>query len=260
MEKINADKIKNELKTDFIGKNIILYDKTDSTNTQAKLNHNEADGTVFIAESQTSGRGSRGREWISPDGTGIWMSILLKPEIPIEKVSQITLIAGLAVKKAIGDDVMIKWPNDVVAQKKKVCGILTETSIVSGKIQGVVCGIGINVNDTEFPDEIAQRATSLCILKGEKLSRNTLIVSVLDEFEKLYKIFIRDGLGTIIEEYRNACITLSKNIKVVYDNKEVTGVATNITEIGSLIIKTDDGIELEVNSGEVSIRGMYGYV
>ena len=260
MPRIDALKIKSRLTTDFIGKNIIVYDETDSTNTQAKLNHTEADGTVFIAESQRAGRGSRGREWVSKSGVGIWMSVLLKPDIPMEKVSQITLMAGLAVKRAIGNIAIIKWPNDVVSGTKKICGILTEMSVTGETINGVVCGIGINVNDEQFGDDISHRATSLFIETGKKTVRNELVADVLNEFEEIYKTFCEKGITSFLDEYRSSCITLGKEINVIYDNKTVTGFATDIADDGSLIVRTHNDELIRINSGEVSVRGIYGYV
>ena len=158
---IVEDDIKKSLNTEFVGQNIFFYDETDTTNERAKANSTEPDGSVFIAEVQTHGKGSRGRGWTSPRGTGIWHSILLKPDISPSEVSQITLVAGLAVCRAVGLGAKIKWPNDIVICGKKICGILTEMSAEIDMVNYIVCGIGVNVNMESFDREIQHRATSM---------------------------------------------------------------------------------------------------
>lgn len=254
-----ADKIREKLNTEFVGRNIIVYDKTDSTNTRAKEMRDEAEGTVFIAESQSCGKGSKGREWVSESGTGIWMSILLKPQIDIVCVPQITLVAGMALKRVLGDKAQIKWPNDVVLGTKKVCGILTEMSVMNGKTEAVVCGIGVNVNQRSFPAEILHRATSLFLENKHEYDRNLIVAEIVNEFESLYKIFVREGLSPLLSEYKSSCVTLNREINVIYDNKTITGTAVNIDLGGALVVQTQDGLA-HINSGEVSVRGIYEYV
>ncbi len=257
--KIDFNKISKHLNTDFIGRNIYIYEETDSTNTQAKQNSTEKDGSIFIAETQTNGKGSRERSWISPKGDGIWLSILLKPDISPMTVSQITLVAGLAVCKAVGIGSMIKWPNDIVINGKKICGILTEMSATSEKVNHVVCGIGINVNMAEFDDEIADRATSMYIESGQKYDRNEIIAKLLNEFEYCYNKFLDSRLGAVIDEYKKHCITLGREVNVIYNSETVMGKAIDVSSNGQLVVETDNGV-IEVTSGEVSVRGIYGYV
>lgn len=256
---LSAKYVSNNLKTGFIGRNIHLYDETTSTNDLAKQNCDFADGSVFIAESQTNGKGSRGRSWVSPKGSGIWLSMLLKPDISPVEASQITLVAGLAVCSACGIGSMIKWPNDVVINGKKLCGILTEASAVNDKLNYVVCGIGINVNVESFDDEIKHRATSMLIESGHKHDRNKIIAKLLNEFEHYYTIFTKYGLDAIMEEYRKKCITIGREVTVIYENGTVTGKAVTVNNVGTLAVDTENGI-INVTSGEVSVRGIYGYV
>ena len=256
---ITADGIAAGLNTQFIGRKLFIYDETDSTNERAKAQSGEKEGSVFIAEVQNHGKGSRGRGWVSPKGTGIWHTILLKPDITPSEVSQITLVAGLAVCRTIGLGAMIKWPNDIVIGSKKVCGILTEMSAEIDMVNYVVCGIGINVNTESFDKEIAHRATSMYLESGEKQTRNDLIASELNYFEYYYKKFLAGGLGAILDEYKENCVTVGRDVTVIYNKETVTGKAVDIDEKGALIVETENGT-IPVTSGEVSVRGIYGYV
>lgn len=255
---ITAEGITQNLNTEFIGRRLFIYDETDSTNERAKAS-GVIEGSVFIAEVQNHGKGSRGRGWVSPRGTGIWHSILLKPDIPPSEVSQITLVAGLAVCKAIGMDAKIKWPNDIVIGTKKVCGILTEMSAETDMVHYVVCGIGINVNTENFDAEIKHRATSMYIESGDKQIRNDIIARELNYFEYYYKKFLESGLCAILDEYKENCVTIGRDVTVIYKKENVTGKAADIDENGALVVETADGT-IRVTSGEVSVRGIYGYI
>lgn len=256
---IDAEEIKNNLTTEFIGRNIYLYDETDTTNERAKANASAPDGSVFIAEIQTAGKGTRGKGWVSLRGDGIYHSILLKPDILPFEAAQLTLVAGLAVCRAVGAGAQIKWPNDIVINGKKLCGILTEMSSEKNMINSIVCGIGVNVNTEAFPDEISHRATSLYIEGGQKLNRNTLIARILNEFEYCYKKFLASGLEPLLDEYCKHCVTVGREVNVMFKNETVTGTAVGLDSDGSLLVKTDSGTA-RVTSGEVSVRGIYGYV
>ena len=256
---IDADAIKAGLTTDFIGRSIFMYDETDTTNNRAKAHSDAPDGSVFIAEVQTAGKGSHGRGWVSPRGTGIWHTILLKPGISPTEVSQITLIAGLAVCRAVGCGAKIKWPNDIIIGSKKVCGILTEMSAEIDMVNYVVCGIGINVNMESFGDEISHRATSMYIESGKKHCRNEIISRLLNYFEYYYKKFLDGGLEAVLPEYKTLCATLGKKVQVIFNKQTVTGTALDVDTSGALLVETADGV-IRVNSGEVSVRGIYGYV
>lgn len=256
---ITESGIKHGLNTEFIGQKLFIYDETDTTNERAKANNTAPDGSVFIAEVQTRGKGSRGRGWVSPRGIGIWHSILLKPDITPLEVQRITLAAGLAVCKAIGLDAKIKWPNDIVINGKKVCGILTEMSAEMDMVNYVVCGIGINVNTESFAEEIAHRATSMYLESGIKYRRDEIISRLLNKFEYYYKKFLDSGLGAILDEYKQNCVTLGKEVSVIFKKETVTGKAVDVDENGNLVVETENGI-IHVTSGEVSVRGIYGYV
>ena len=258
-DNISPNKIKAYLNTSFVAQNIIYNDEVLSTNDEAKKNADMPDGSLFIADVQTAGKGRLGRSWVSPRGTGIWMSLLLKPDIPLSDISQLTLIAGIAVSRAIGDSTMIKWPNDIVIGTKKVCGILTEMSAETDKINYVVCGIGINVNTHDFPAELMDKASSILIETEQNTDRCYLIARVMNEFEPLYKKFITDGFSPFRDDYKKSCITLGRDIKVSYHGKELIGNAVDIDNNGGLIIDTGSK-KVTVTSGEVSVRGIYGYI
>lgn len=256
---ITESGIKNGLNTEFIGRKLFIYDETDTTNERAKANSDAPEGSVFIAEVQTHGKGSRGRGWVSPRGTGIWHTILLKPDISPLEVSQITLVTGIAVCKAIGLNSMIKWPNDIVIDGKKICGTLTEMSAEIDSVNYVICGTGINVNMESFDEEIADRATSMYLESGKKYVRNEIIAKFLNEFEYYYKKFLDGGLGAILDEYKKYCVTIGRDVSVIFKKETVTGTAVDVDENGALVVDTASGI-IRVTSGEVSVRGIYGYV
>ena len=256
---ISAELIKDGLDTEFIGQNVVYYDETDSTNNEAKRNSDMPDGTLFISEIQTGGKGRLGRAWVSPKGIGIWMSLLLKPHILPQDVAQITLVAGMATARSVGCGAKIKWPNDDVIGSKKICGILTEMSAEIERVNYIVPGIGINVNTESFPDELKEKATSLYIESGKKFERYKIVQRFLKEFEILYKKFIEGGIAAITDDYRELCVTIGKEVSVIYPNRTINGRAIDINDNGELIVETDNGI-IEVDSGEVSVRGIYGYV
>lgn len=249
--------------TEFIAQNIKYYKTIESTNNTA-FDNDCKDGTLFIAEKQTKGKGRMGRKWFSKKGCGIWMSIALMPEIEPERINLITLVAGLAVcktlKKIYNMPFKIKWPNDIVINGKKVCGILTEGRGENGKITKVVTGIGINVNQKSFPDEINNIATSLYMLTAKKSDRAKIINVFAEIFETYYKLLLKGNTDELMGEYWDLCITIGKDIIATKDNNEIKGKATGISQTGELIIKKEDGTSLNINSGEVSVRGIYGYI
>lgn len=166
--------IKNGLGTKFIGQNVFVYHETDSTNSRAKENFSVPDGSLFIAEIQNHGKGRLGRSWEAPEGVGIWLSLLLKPRLSPTEVSQITLIAGLAVCRAIGNNAKIKWPNDIVIGSKKICGILTEMSAEINMVNFVVCGIGINVNTRRLTWSFPKKRPHFLLRQEKNTAARTL--------------------------------------------------------------------------------------
>ena len=245
---------------------IIYLDEVDSTNREIRRlgDAGAVEGTVVVADWQTGGKGRLGRTWFSPAGTGIWMSLLLRPKLSSEKVSGITLMAALSVCRAIrsmtGLNTQIKWPNDLVIDGKKVCGILTEAAILDGQLKYAVLGIGVNVNQTEFPGDLPH-AWSLAMTAGRELDREGLIECCLNCLKEDYERYMQSGdLRQLRQEYEAHLVNLDHPVRVLSPAGEWTGVAKGITDSGDLIVLSDQGESVAVNSGEVSVRGVYGYI
>lgn len=244
---------------------IYYYDCLGSTNDQARILAEEGagDGSLVIAEMQNAGKGRMGRSFFSPAGSGIWMSLILKPDILPEKASMLTLVAALAVQETMMDFHIpsgIKWPNDIVVQGKKVTGILTEMQAEPGHIDYVILGVGINVNMKDFPDALETVATSMAQVTGKEYDRSQIVKSFLTHFDTHYQRFIHEGnLEFLRQTYNQYLIHRNKHIHV-HEIKHIwSGISTGITSEGELIVKRDDE-DVFVCSGEVSIRGVYGYM
>ena len=253
--------------TGWAGANVVYFDRTDSTNIQARRLAEEGapHGTLVVADRQDGGKGRRGRSWTSPSGVGIWMSMALRPKISPLSASMLTLVFALATRKGIeeatGLDSQIKWPNDLVLHKKKICGILTEMSTELMEIQYVVCGIGINVNQTEFPEEIRKTATSLYLETGVKHQRSIIIAKIMEAFEAYYGQFVKtQDMSALLSEYNAHLVNLGNEVCVLAPEGEFRGISEGINETGGLLVRRPDGTVTEVISGEVSVRGVYGYV
>lgn len=268
---LTASELESQLDfTDGIIKKVVYFDETGSTNSEAKKYADSDDShecTLFITECQTAGRGRRGRNWVSPAGSGIWMTLLLYPDIQPKSASMLTIVAAMAMTNAINDVLgedghcYIKWPNDIVINKKKVCGILTEMSAEPDYINYVVTGIGLNVNTTDFDDEIKDKASSLYKETGKHIKRSDVVVAFSLEFNKYYKKFLETGdLSSIRDEYNKMLINAGKQVIISGKNDNFTGIAKYINEKGELVVEKDDKTIVNVISGEVSVRGLYGYV
>ncbi|MCM1497462.1 MAG: biotin--[acetyl-CoA-carboxylase] ligase [Clostridium sp.] len=259
-------RIRRYLQTKWLGRQVVHFEETDSTNIQAKrLGENEAaDGTLVVTEQQTAGRGRRGKSWVSPEGN-CYFSVLLRPDIPAERASMLTLLTAMGLVRAIRRvghlETMIKWPNDVVANGKKICGILTESSTDLEYINYVVVGIGINTNQTTFPKEIRKMASSIRLETGEKVNRAELLGAFLKEFEECYETFLQGGnLAAFKEEYNSVLVNRGREVKVVEKDRERILTAMGIDAGGGLIVTDSQGKQETIISGEVSVRGLYGYV
>lgn len=263
---VTANEVREHLSTQYLGQTIHYEAEVDSTNQLAKqlAGQGEKEGTLVIADQQTRGKGRLGRVWTSPPGTGIWMSLILRPEILPQYASQLTLVAGLSVCEAIqevtGLEAQIKWPNDVVVNGKKVCGILTEMSAEMDGINYVIVGIGINVNMKSFAEELPH-ASSLALQGGQEYSRKEIIKHFLEKFEIDYSVYKQNpNLAAIKTRYEKNCITLHKKVKLIRGNEEIIARAIEITTSGALKVQYEDGKIEDIVSGEVSVRGLYDYV
>lgn len=254
-------------KTRWAGQEIYYYPDTDSTNIRAKEQGERGapHGTLVVAGQQSAGRGRRGRGWESPPGCSIYMSILLRPEFLPSKAPMLTLIMAYSVAEALrtctGMEVKIKWPNDIVLNGKKLVGILTEMSTEIDYINHVVIGVGVNVNMASFSEEIADTATSLRIETGEIIKRSTLIVEMMKHFEQNYEKYLKtENLSGIREAYNRLLVNCGKEVKILGSKEPYQAVALGINDSGELLVRKQDGSEEAVYAGEVSVRGLYGYV
>ena len=262
----NTDTISNEIQTEWAGKTVHFAKEIDSTNEWCKrLSKEDAvHGTLAVAEFQSAGKGRLGRRWVVPEGNSIMMSILLRPDFEPRFASMLTLVMGLSVAQAVkelGVDVSIKWPNDVVVSRKKICGILTEMGIEEGKIREVVIGVGINVNLAEIQEDLKDKATSLYLETGKTYDRNLLIGLVMGKFEKNYEKFVQTcDLSLMIDDYNMMLVNKCQPVRILDKLDPYEGVALGIDREGELLVRVADGRIRKVCSGEVSVRGLYSYV
>lgn len=256
--------------TDDKSEDLYVYDSVGSTNTVLKdfAANGSKSGTVVIADHQASGKGRRGRSFESPSGVGIYLSYLLKPQSGLNRISDLTSWTAVAVsdaiKNAYGLETSIKWVNDLLMNKKKICGILTEVTVEgeSGFIDTCIIGIGINVNESSFPDELKDIATSISIENGGKIfERAKLAAEIIKSMDRLKDNWPDDSY--YLERYRELNITTGSKITafpITKDNSQgKSGTALEINEDFSLKVQFDDGSIEDLKSGEVSVRGLYGY-
>lgn len=264
----NGCEIESRLETDIIGKKVVYFEKIDSTNNYAKkiAMENGQEGLVIVAGSQSQGRGRLGRVWDSPEGSGIYFSVILRPPMPPEDIQVITLAAAVAVSRAIekatGIKPGIKWPNDLLLDGRKVCGILTEMNSEIDRVNFIVLGIGINYlrQKEDFPGELAKTATSLTAYAAEnglgikEAGRLLLICDVLTELDHVYRDILAGGTEAILKKWKDYSVTLGREVKVISASGEFHAFAEDITQDGKLVVKCSDGSRRMVQSGEVSIR------
>ena len=246
---------------------IHYFDTIASTNTAAKKMAAEGapEGTVLLADMQTGGRGRMGRSFHSPAGCGIYMSVILRPKCPADRLMHLTCAVAVAtadaIEQATGLRPGIKWTNDLVFDRRKLGGILTELALDgNGCVDYAVLGVGINCSQTaeDFPEEIRQIATSLQLCTGRPVDRTAVAYAMIEAFERMNQT-LTDPLF-FLPRYRADCITIGQNISLLRGDEVFHGTALDIDDLGALVVKFDDGRMEAVNSGEVSIRGMYGYV
>ena len=259
------EKLKEILCTKWLGKDTVFFSTCDSTNTrlQELANAGAKEGTVVISEEQTAGQGRNGRNWNSPKGEGIFLSMLLRPEFKPRYASMITLVTALAVCSALGKNgverIFIKWPNHIVESGKKLCGILTKMSTDAEAIQYIIVGLGINVNQKNFHPEIAKIATSLYIETKEEKSQVNIIADFLSAFETYYEQFrITKDLSLLKEEYNQKLVHRNSMVRIIEEGREKTVKALEINEKGELLVEEQGQIRTII-AGEISVRGIYGY-
>ena len=246
--------------------NVVHYKEVDSTNAEARRLSVEGaeSGLVVTAKKQTAGKGRRGRSWESPADENLYFSVLLKPTIAPEKAPMLTLVMAYSVAKALQKEdiqVLIKWPNDLVCSGKKVCGILTEMNLSGAQVEDVIVGVGLNVNTMKFPDELEDKATSLRKETLRELECGELLQLILKEFDKQYQRFLENqNLEFLQEDYNAMLINRGREVMVLEPGKEYLAKALGINKFGELLVQKEDGSTEAVFAGEVSVRGIYGYV
>jgi len=258
---ITPKKIQNGLQTDFIGQKIHYFTKVTSTNDTAKklAVKGAEEGTIVIAETQSRGKGRFGRRWASPEG-GMYFSIILRPKVSPGDALKLTFMAAAAVAKAIKKmfvlNAEVKWPNDVLLNGKKACGILTEMSTRDDAVDFVVVGIGINanVNVNLLPEDLRNTVTSLKEEMAEEIDREQFLRVLLEELEHHYKAFIRKEFDLILEEWRSLTRLLGAYVEVVSFDEKFEGWAIDVDSSGVLIIRLKDGTLKKVVSGDVTYR------
>ncbi len=260
---LQAECIMRHLHTSVVGTRLEVLKSVDSTNEEIKRRAaaGEKSGLVIAAEQQTGGKGRLGRTWQSDSG-GIYFTILLRPELPPNEISGVTLAAGYAICMAVRDytglDARIKWPNDIIIGNRKVCGILTEMTAQTDRVDYIAIGIGVNVNHREFPEEIAQKATSLYIEGGKVIERNAFFACMLKHLDETIAEFLT---GVEMHEnkiqFKTLCATLNRHVTASKSGKKIEGTAVGLTNEGELIIEEDNGTRVIVNSGDVVVQGIY---
>lgn len=251
--------IRSGLATTVMGQEIHYFMDVDSTNNTAKtwIAQDPPEGTLILAEAQTMGRGRMGRVWSSAPEKGIWMSLILRPRIPVADLPKMTILTGVAVRRAVvaatGLEPLIKWPNDLLLDGRKICGILAELSGELDRVAFLVMGIGINVNHhrEDFPEELWEKAGSLAMARGSFLNRVRIVQAVLEQMEQVYLQACREGFTEVLAECRRFSATLGKTVTVHDGLREITGTAEALSDDGGLVLRLPSGERVPVHAGEL---------
>ncbi len=253
--------IREGIGTEIFGRRDIAYfGELDSTNRKAKEMAAEGapEGTLVVAEEQSRGRGRIGRSWYSPAREGIYMSLILRPKLPPNEAPKITLVTGVSVAEALLAvtplQPAIKWPNDILVNGRKICGILTETSTEMDAIDFVVVGVGMNVNTPEFPDELNEIGTSIYLETGKAFDRVTLLQEFLHQFEQLYFTFLKSGFESIGKRWGELSILMGKDVTVQMIDRSCSGRVLKLDRDGALIIRSENGELEKIYSGDIHIH------
>jgi len=246
---------------------LIFLESTASTNDVAKELAEEGciEGAAVVADEQTAGRGRQGRSWISPKGAGLYLSVVLRPTIPLEMAPLVTLLSAVATAETIREEVVvrvdptrdaqvdIKWPNDILLNDSKVCGILTETGIEGRSIKYIITGIGVNLNHEQFPDYLAQSATSIFIETGCRVERDRFCLRLLSHLDRWYDIFLTQGGAPVLSRWRDlSTYGEGKRVSVSFGNHQIIGLTRGLTPEGALLIEGADGNIEKLLAGEIT--------
>ncbi|MEM3789137.1 MAG: biotin--[acetyl-CoA-carboxylase] ligase [Candidatus Bathyarchaeia archaeon] len=259
---IKVEKLQEGLKTRLVGKYVFFAHEVGSTNDWARelAELGAPEGTVAIAEIQTVGRGRLGRKWLSPKG-GLWFSIILKPKLKPPETVKLVFLAGLAVAEAIrelyGLKAETKWPNDVLVDGRKVCGILSEMKTIGEKVDYAIIGIGVNANidvEKDFPKELSETATSIQKALGRRIALEELFKALLEKVDNFYQIFFKEGFTPILKEWKRYASFLGCAVEVSIDDERLEGIASDVDDSGALVLRLEDGSVKRVFVGEISLQ------
>jgi BirA family biotin operon repressor/biotin-[acetyl-CoA-carboxylase] ligase len=251
--------IQSGLGTRLIGREVVYFEETDSTNVRAhELGESAApDGTVVIAEHQVAGKGRRGRQWVSPPGVNLYTSVLLRPDIFPRFATQLTFVSAVAVARAIEDVTdlkpRVKWPNDILIGGKKAAGLLNEMSAETESINYVILGIGVNLNMSsgQFPSDLRYPATSVALEQGAPVSRLDFARALLRRLDHYYLLFLEQGFSPVISDWENLCDLMGMTVEVDCQDRIIRGRAEGIDEDGALLLRLPDGMRERVLAGDV---------
>jgi BirA family biotin operon repressor/biotin-[acetyl-CoA-carboxylase] ligase len=260
--RLNVGRLQEGLRTKRFGRNIVFLREVGSTNDFAKelAGYGAVEGTIVVAETQTCGRGRLDREWVSPKG-GLWFSIILRPELKPAEAFGLAFVSGLAVAEVLrelyGLKAETKWPNDVLVNGRKVCGILTEMKTAGKRINYVIVGIGVNANfdvAKVFPEELRKIATSLENVLGRKVSLEELFKALIEKLENIHELFLKEGFGPVLKKWKAYAGFLGCQVEVASDSEELCGLALDVNSEGALILRLEEGTERRVFAGDLSLR------
>lgn len=252
------------LHTNYMGRNYLYFETINSTNVYCKTLASEGKehGTIVISERQTAGQGTKGRTWTSPMGKGLWFTLLLRPNIAVNDLGKITQIASSALVSMFENfdiNAKIKWPNDIIVDDKKICGILTEAKLKGSNIEYIVLGIGINVNldDKDFGSELCEIATSMKNSQNRNFERGKVLATFLNYFETYYEEFLNNSSNTYFQIYKDKSYILNKKVNIIKNNAPILVTPIDILSDGALLVKKQDESIEKIYSGEVSLRLAY---
>jgi BirA family biotin operon repressor/biotin-[acetyl-CoA-carboxylase] ligase len=260
---LHADDLQSQLgKTKVIGRDIRVFQETTSTNDIVEKFARDGvdEGVVVFAESQTRGRGRLGRKWVSPSRKGLWFSVLLRPRMPLQDATQVTVASGAALRRAIqsitGLEATIKWPNDIFIRGKKVAGVLTELKAELDLVGYLILGIGmdVNLNANDFPADLRKTATSLKIELGSAVGRPALAVAVLQELDADYERICTGDFQDVADEWEKHCATIGHEVVIRMGERQVRGRAESLGEDGALLVRTEHGHLETVIGGDVTLE------
>lgn len=258
-DNLTGEALTRRLESSVFGQTVHIFETVESTQNLARAAAEEGavEGTIFLAEQQLSGRGRMGRGWVSPRGKGIWMSMVMRPSVPIHFAPQLTLLTAVALcrslKRLTSLPIGIKWPNDLLIAGKKISGILLESAAEDERLRYVIAGIGISVNleEADYPAELLEKATSLRISSGQKWAREEIIADFLKEWEQLYFLYHDQGFGPIVTLWEALSVSLGKPARLITPQGDIVGVPIGLDESGAIRIELGDGSVKSVFSAEM---------